>query len=176
MEGAHKQQRLVSDAIIVGDKVEAAKRRRRAQHGAAAAGRRGESIKVARARNGAINLKVLEKDADEAIKAGTGLVACRRRSSTSRRSRAVVGQVCGGVRHEGARVPNSEASAHVNVAHVAYSGASLPAGASTIVASGAREGRRAWRRTRSIRVGVSETVQYSADRVASEVGSTYTVC
>ena len=44
MEGAHKQQRLVSDAIIVGDKVEAAKRRRRAQHGAAAAGRRGESI------------------------------------------------------------------------------------------------------------------------------------
>ena len=74
MEGAHKQQRLVSDAIIVGDKVEAAKRRRRAQHGAAAAGRRGESIKVARALNGAINLKVLEKDADEAIKAGTGLV------------------------------------------------------------------------------------------------------
>ena len=54
--------------------MEAAKRRRRAQHGAAAAGRRGESIKVARALNGAINLKVLEKDADEAIKAGTGLV------------------------------------------------------------------------------------------------------
>ena len=74
MEGGHNQQRLVADAIIVGDKAEAAKMRRRAQHGAAAAGRRGESIKVARARNGAINLKVLEKDADEAIKAGTGLV------------------------------------------------------------------------------------------------------
>ena len=74
MEGAHKQQRLMSDAIIVGDKVEAAKMLRRVQHGAAAAGRRGESIKVARALNGAINLKVLEKDADEAIKAGTGLV------------------------------------------------------------------------------------------------------
>ena len=37
MEGAHKQQRLVSDAIIVGDKVEAAKMLRRVQHGAAAA-------------------------------------------------------------------------------------------------------------------------------------------
>jgi hypothetical protein len=37
MEGAHKQQRRVSDAIIVGDKVEAAKMRRRVQHGAAAA-------------------------------------------------------------------------------------------------------------------------------------------
>ena len=142
MEGAHKQQRLVSDAIIVGDKVEAAKRRRRAQHGAAgaAAGRRGESIKVARALNVAINLKVLEKDADEAIKAGTGLVACRRRSSTSRRSRAVVGQVCGGVGHEGARVHNGEASAHVHVAHVAYSGASLP-GASWRAARGKAEER-----------------------------------
>ena len=77
MEGAHKQQRRVSDAIIVGGKVEAAKMRRRVLCTAlccSCSGRRGESIKVARARNGAINLKVLEKDADEAIKAGTGLV------------------------------------------------------------------------------------------------------
>ena len=35
MEGGHNQQRLVADAIIVCDKAEAAKMRRRAQHGAA---------------------------------------------------------------------------------------------------------------------------------------------
>jgi hypothetical protein len=81
-------------------------------------GRRGESIKVARALNGAINLKVLEKDADEAIKAGTGLVACRRRSSTSRRSRAVVGQVCGGVGHEGVRVPTTVKQVLMYMSHM----------------------------------------------------------
>ena len=71
--------------------------------------------------------------------------------------------------HEGARVPNGEASAHVHVAHVAYSGASLP-GASWRAARGKAEERG------EEQVYVSETVQYSADRVASEVGSTYTVC
>ena len=61
---------------------------------------------------------------------------------------------------------------HVHVAHVAYSGASLP-GASWRAARGKAEERG---EELGLRVGVSETVQYSADRVASEVGSTYTVC
>ena len=146
MEGAHKQQRRVSvsDATIVGDKVEAAKMRRRVQHGATAAGRRGESIKVARALNGAINLKVLEKDADEAIKAGTGLVQASlehldeaerswdkfvAESGMKVRGYPTVKQVLMYMSHT-CRVLGSEL-------------------AWRIVASGAREGRRAWRRTRS---------------------------
>ena len=171
MEGAHKQQRRVSDAIIVGDKVEAAKRRRRAQHGAAAAGRRGESIKVARALNGAINLKVLEKDADEAIKAGTGLVqASLEHLNEAERSWDKF------VAESGMKVRGYPTVKQVLMYMSHMSRTRERACAWRIVASGAREGSRAWRRTRSIRVGVSETVQYSADRVASEVGSTYTVC
>ena len=61
MEGAHKRQRQLSD-VLVGDKAEADTKRLRAQHGAAAAGRRGQSIQAARARKGAVDVKVLQRD------------------------------------------------------------------------------------------------------------------
>ena len=73
MEGAHKQQRQLTD-MLVGDKVEAAAKRRRAQYGAAAAGRRGQSIQAARARKGMPDMKVLSEDAEAAMKAGNALV------------------------------------------------------------------------------------------------------
>jgi hypothetical protein len=43
---------------------------------------------------------------------------CRRRSSTSRRSRAVVGQVCGGVGHEGVRVPTTVKQVLMYMSHM----------------------------------------------------------
>ena len=76
MEGAHKRQRQIADTIH-GDKEEAAAKRRRAQSGVAAAGRHGQSIqaaKAARARKGGLDLELLKKDAEEALKAGAGLV------------------------------------------------------------------------------------------------------
>ena len=73
MEGAHKQQRQLTD-MLVGDNLEAAAKRRRAQYGAAAAGRRGQSIQAARARNGMPDMKVLAEDAEAAMKAGNALV------------------------------------------------------------------------------------------------------
>ena len=73
MEGAHKRQRQLTD-VLVGDKAEADTRRLRAQHGAAAAGRRGQSIQAACARNGVPDMKVLAKDAEAAMKAGNALV------------------------------------------------------------------------------------------------------
>ena len=54
--------------------VEAAAKRRRAQYGAAAAGRHGQSIQAARARNGMPDMKVLAEDAEAAMKAGNALV------------------------------------------------------------------------------------------------------
>ena len=151
MEGAHKQQRRVSvsDAIIVGDKVEAAKMRRRVQHGAAAAGRRGESIKVARALNGAINLKVLEKDADEAIKAGTGLVqASLEHLDEAERSWDKF------VAESGMKVRGYPTVKQVLMYMSHMSRTRERACLAHLVASGAREGRRAWRRT-GLRVGDS---------------------
>ena len=67
MEGAHKRQRQLND-MIVGDKEEAAAKRRRTQHGAAAAGRRGQSIQAKQARNGMPDMKVLQEDAEAAMK------------------------------------------------------------------------------------------------------------
>ena len=73
MEGAHKRQRQLND-MIVGDKEEAAAKRRRTQHGAAAAGRRGQSIQAKQARNGMPDMKVLQEDAEAAMKEGNALV------------------------------------------------------------------------------------------------------
>ena len=73
MEGAHKRQRELVDTIV-GDKEEAARKRRRAQAGVAAAGRCGQSIQAARARKAGLDMKVINKDADDALKAGSGLV------------------------------------------------------------------------------------------------------
>jgi hypothetical protein len=73
MEGAHKRQRQLSE-VIVGDNKEAASKRRRAQHGAAAAGRRGQTIQAVQARNGMPDMKILQKDAEAAMKAGNALV------------------------------------------------------------------------------------------------------
>ena len=73
MEVAHKRQRELVDTIV-GDKEEAARKRRRAQAGVAAAGRCGQSIQAARARKAGLDMKVINKDADDALKAGSGLV------------------------------------------------------------------------------------------------------
>ena len=54
--------------------VEAAAKRRRAQYGAAAAGRHGQSIQAARARNGMPDMKVLAEVAEAAMNAGNALV------------------------------------------------------------------------------------------------------
>ena len=73
MEGAHKRQRQQSDTIV-GDEGEAKAKRRLAQSGVAAAGRRGQSIQVAKARKVKLDMKVFKKDAEDALKAGAGLV------------------------------------------------------------------------------------------------------
>ena len=73
MEGAHRRQRQQSDTIV-GDEGEAKAKRRLAQSGVAAAGRRSQSIQVAKARKVKLDMKVFKKDAEDALKAGAGLV------------------------------------------------------------------------------------------------------
>ena len=46
MEGAHRGQRTLKEGVV-GSKDEVTVQRRRAQHGAAAAGRRGQAVNVA---------------------------------------------------------------------------------------------------------------------------------
>jgi len=77
MEGGHSRGRRLKD-VVVGSKAEAATRRRRAQQGVAAAGRRGQAVQLARAERADASKtkkdKAIAKEVERAMQQGTGLV------------------------------------------------------------------------------------------------------
>ena len=76
MEGAHRGQRTLKEGVV-GSKDEVTVQRRRAQNGAAAAGRRGQAVNVARAERELTKSKedaAVEKEVVRAMKQGTALV------------------------------------------------------------------------------------------------------
>ena len=71
MEGSHRAGRSLKD-VVVGSKAEAAAQRERAQHGAAAAGRRGQAVQLKRAHKTA----EAESKEERAISEDVMLVSC----------------------------------------------------------------------------------------------------
>ena len=170
MEGAHKQQRQLTD-MLVGDNVEAAAKRRRAQYGAAAAGRHGQSIQAARARNGMPDMKVLAEDAEAAMKAGNALVqaSVEHLEEAERSWDKYVKEV--GL--EDSWLPDREAGADVPVVHVADARARVP-GAAWQATEGPAEERRTELRVGDGEQSVGDQVPSvrGAGRVGSRVGET----
>jgi len=85
VDGAHRRGRTLKD-VVVGSKQDAAEQRKLAQRGAAAAGRRGQAVQLARAQATAQQDAAIDKEVTRAMKQGTGLVQAalehwRRRSA-----------------------------------------------------------------------------------------------
>ena len=75
MEGAHRGGRRVKGGVV-GSKSEASARQKRAQCGAAASGRRGQAVQIARAKvaEASSEDKAVEEEVARAMPQGNGLV------------------------------------------------------------------------------------------------------
>ena len=75
MEGAHRGGRRVKGGVV-GSKSEASARQKRAQCGAAASGRRGQAVQIARAKvaEASSEDKAVEEEVARAMQQGNGLV------------------------------------------------------------------------------------------------------